>query len=112
MAMLAGMNVEHKINKRPLKPRTRSVQDRKTRTSYLSSSFEVENPQSFAKIDVVLRFEIELASLTPSSDLLVRGLVSANRHVRGRHIRQASEQLAHSGIHFVSGILELCLLVP
>ena len=78
IAMLARVDIEHKVDQRTFESSTGAIQDRKTGRSNPGSSFQIQNAQCCAQIDVVFRFKIKCRRIAPAPDFHVVRFLFAN----------------------------------
>jgi len=104
--MLARLNVEHELREGAMQMRKRAAQQAEPRAGELRSSSEVEHPERFPKIGVILGFEIEDGRRSDAAhlDVFLRRL--ADRHRRMRKVRQVEEKIAKLGLHVGEFVLE------
>src|SRR5207247_8138029 len=90
VAVLPGVQVEHKVDEGAHELRSGAHKDREPRPRYLRAAREVEQPQLFADLPVWLA--ALRSRLTPCPhDLVVRRV--AVRHVRQRQVRDVEQLL-------------------
>jgi hypothetical protein len=97
--VLARVQVQKKIDQRPLQPRARSPQQREPRAGDLGRPLEIQDAQGLADGHVVARLEVELPRLAPSLLLDVAGLVRRRRHARVRDIGNVEHLVGEPRFH-------------
>ena len=93
IAMLARVQVEHELDQRAVQARQRSGHQRKPGAGDLAGRFEIEHPERFAEVGVVLGVEIKLSRLAPAADFDVAALVFAVRHAVVRQVGETESDL-------------------
>ncbi|MNN63944.1 hypothetical protein D3C81_1793570 [compost metagenome] len=78
--MLTDVQVEHELRQGAMQTGDRAAHQRETRAGELGRGLEVEPAVLFAKSDVVLDLEVELARDSPAAHLDVLLLTAADRH--------------------------------
>src|SRR5262245_20068805 len=88
VAVFLRVEVEHEVDQRAFELRAKSAEDGEARARHLRRALLVEDAQSGAEVDVVLRLEafgVEIARSSPAADFPVGRLVGADRN---RLVRQ------------------------
>src|SRR5260370_30869088 len=109
VAVLAGVQVEHKIDQRPLEFRTSAGKTNESAPAQLRRTLEIENFQFLAERDMIERSAAEFRFGPPLSNQFIRARVFAGWHARVRQVRNFKKQIPLSG--FTSGCEELLLFL-
>jgi hypothetical protein len=91
--MLACVQVEHKIDQRPLEFRTGAGKTNESAPTQLRRALQVENLQLLSERDVIERFAGEFRLPTPLSNHLIRARVFTQGNAFVRQIRNLEQQI-------------------
>src|SRR6185436_17780244 len=88
VAVLAGVEVEHQRDERPLEPRAGAEVGGEARAGELGAALEVEDAEPRSEVPVRLRREVEARRLADDALDAVGALVGAHRHALVRQVGQ------------------------
>ena len=106
VAVLAGVQVEHEVDQRPLEPRPEAPVDGKAGAGELGAALEVEDAQLRSEIPVCLGLEVEGRRLPHQPLHPVGGFVLAQRHAVVRQVGQLQLDLGQLGVDGAHALLE------
>src|SRR5262245_29356868 len=109
VAMFRSVQVEHEIDQRAFEFRAQPAQNGESGAGYLRRALLIENTQTDAEIDVVLRLEAfggEIARRPPSADFHVGRFVGADGNRFMGQVRDAGQYGAELALHLGEFSLE------